>query len=130
MKIKIYAPDQRKADELAASMNLALRHWEYAGPWRLIDDQGDPIAVWLLVDKPGSPRKDPIASGPAVAWADVGAVLDYHHDLFISNNVPGEFPEPAEPKRTLPTLLPSSRQPSGKPDPDDPKVPRKTPPRR
>jgi hypothetical protein len=48
MRIAIYAPTYRQAAELAATMNLSLRHWIYEG------------------------------SGPRAlgTWADVGSVMD------------------------------------------------------
>lgn len=47
-KINIYAPTYKQASDLAAKMNLALRHWEYAAAWQ---------------------------AGPET-WADVGSVMD------------------------------------------------------
>jgi hypothetical protein len=38
MRIQIYAEDMHFASQLAAKMNLSLRHWDYAGKdWRGID---------------------------------------------------------------------------------------------
>lgn len=52
MRIKIYAGDMYAAGQLASKMNLALRHWEYAGEdWRKIE------------------------------WADVGKVMDRYEEM-------------------------------------------------
>ena len=51
MRIQIYAPSILDAGKLAATMNLSLRHWDYAGA----DER---IPEWT--------------------WADVGTVMDTH----------------------------------------------------
>jgi hypothetical protein len=52
MKIQIWASTVQRAGELAATMNLAVRHWEYAGKdWRDIE------------------------------WADVGLVMDRYAEM-------------------------------------------------
>lgn len=52
-KINIYAPTYRQASDLAAKMNLALRHWEYAAA----------------------------GGAGAAAWADVGSIMDEYQQL-------------------------------------------------
>ena len=54
MKVKIYAPDWRAAAMLAADMNLALRHWEWASE-----------STFSRLD----------------TWADVGSVMDHLEKL-------------------------------------------------
>lgn len=49
-RIKIYAWNEQEAGKLAASLNLALRHWEYAGksdlPWQsMFANVGDAMEV-------------------------------------------------------------------------------------
>jgi hypothetical protein len=52
MRIQIWAANMQRAGELAATMNLSLRHWDYAGKdWRGIE------------------------------WADVGTVMDKYDDM-------------------------------------------------
>ena len=53
-KIKVYAPDYHMAARCAAGLNLALRHWEYAG-------------------------ESDYSYYPT--WADVGSVMDEYLDL-------------------------------------------------
>lgn len=63
-RIPIYAPDEWQAAKLAAHLNLALRHWEYAGP-----------STWAL----------------APVWADVGSAMDI---LQRKEWALGDLPEP------------------------------------
>ena len=54
-KIAVYAPNLREAGRLAADMNLALRHWYWAGE----------SAFFRLG-----------------TWADVGMVMDEYQELY------------------------------------------------